>query len=144
MPFTFDTFLQQLVAAIAAATGLAYASAPFALYRHVDPGDAANSTDPYSVLRVYAGDQAATTPEHTLSIQCMTNGSSSAAAWTRAQLIRNTLLDTAGLPRRMWTLTTYRILGVTLRPLMEVGPDANRRSLIVFNFDVDAVLLPAA
>ena len=144
MPFAFDTFLQELIAAIAAATGLAYAAPPFAIYRNVDPGDAANSTNPYSVLRTYVGDQAATTPTHTLSIQCMTIGGSSAAAWTRAQLIRNTLLDTAGLPKRMWTLTTYRILGVTLRPLMEVGLDENRRSQIVFNFDVDAVLLPAA
>jgi len=144
MPFTFDTFLHELIAAIAAATSLAYATSPRALYRNVDPGDAANSTNPYSVLRAYAGDQAATTPTHDLSIQCMTVGSSSDAAWTRAQLIRNTLIDDKGLPKRMWTLTTYRILGVDLRPLMEVGLDENRRSRIVFNFDALAVLLPAA
>jgi hypothetical protein len=142
MPFSYDTFLDELIARTAAAASLEYAATPRAIWKSeaVEGSNALGqfAADPYSVLRLYAGGREFL-PVYKPAIQVMTVGTSPAAAWAQCQAIFDSLIDAGGLPLRMVSLTHYRILGVFLRPLISLGKDERGRSRVAFNFDCDAV-----
>ncbi len=139
------TLLDELAAWVAEQLGVAYETAEDGLrglftYRI----DREHAEGVASVLRLTGGPGEGHNPTVTVTVQCMTQGPTEQAAMQRAWAIHELMLTARRLPKRDWTLTTWRILRIdALAKPQAVGPLDGGGADVSQNWIIEAVPLAA-
>lgn len=146
---SFDLLLDRLCAYLASQATLTYLVTPRAIWRNAavenDETLTAQATDPFSVLRQFAGGLD-WVPQAKASIQCRTLGKRIDLTLARAELLYGKLLDADGRPARNLVLAAapggvrINAVDVTQAPAF-VEIDEQKRAVVAWNVDLRAVPL---
>ena len=97
-----------------------------------------------SALRLTGGPGEGCQPTVTVTVQCLTQAPTEAEALQRAWAIHELMLDARRLPKRDWTLTTWRIIRIdALAKPQAVGPLDGGGADVSQNWIIEAVPLAA-
>lgn len=141
-----ETLLDELATHVAAALSLHYATVPDGenrqLYTHRLARPEADEVA--SVLRNTGGPGDGYGPLRSLTVQCLTQAPTEAAAMARAWRIFGVFLDADNLPVRNLDLTTWRILTIdALQKPAGLGPLDGGGADVSFNWIIKAAAIPA-